>query len=868
MGDPMEKEKRIKTGVVVKLENIGAHDLEGEEDVLNTSHESLEVDDEILKKATPKQPGRPGKSSQQAMHLKKEKWKYKTRKKRKKSNASLDGLREALNSDLQQMDALRVTKRSRSNEEESSSVDIVDFDLIAARSKYLKLDMQKRQSAYGQKLFKQINQKKLDSGGNSENHSGSEDSKKRRASWRDQTAECDVCGKEMLRTRLKKHVRTAHKSPKLYPCDECSYNAPNLVELKLHLRKRHKLSMATVMKMIKFMKVNRKHRRSMIEDEGEDESPKPRNKRLLGLDSTIKDELHQTGSEAENRQGRKRIDYREPSSDKEDDAVDRHPVYNNEIKDTNIVVKEEVKDSGIESQPTSQDEETKENPEEVLARIRKLSTEELSEKGSRYRSPAQIEQLTAFFAVCSRPSKEQEAELGDKLGMDWKQLHDWFGHTRRKEERSSRESVGLRVEVEEEDTEEQRQRAARGQKTLGLLMSAPSANTGMYVEYSEDKILPSPASFDDVIQGGGAVCIGVDINVQKNQCLLCEWSCSFRGNLYKHIRVHGFDPKCCTMPRKESELPKGNKGCRKTFTMESFDLHICTDGHPVHFNGTTSALVQPSGGRPVKARKEGGSWDSSDEEDDEELKAIVNQLKEEGKGVCLGYEPVETLSMCLLCDFKTAHRGNLFQHIKRHYNQEVKFCAGARQPTEMEDSKRGCRKVYLKVSFDQHTCTSEAAKPLGNFPFKPLGGANRKKDKKKKAGGYRGFEKNFGVPDGSPAKFHSDRYLRVFSQLGVRDPGERMDSAFRWQLDYLTNGQMTAVQDYVNNPGEKFYLVRGAFVFTVMFGLSRDVDIVQCVPGKFWAFFVLLCRALWVVHWLVRMCWRQRFIPRTGGRGG
>merc|ERR1712127_1144559 len=141
-------------------------------------------------------------------------------------------------------------------------------------------------------------------------------------------------------------------------------------------------------------------------------------------------------------------------------------------------VNDEFKDSGLESQPTSQDEKEDETPvEELLAAMRKLKEDEMPEKGSRHHSPAQVELLQAFFSKCNKPSKEQEAQIAVKLGMETKQIFYWFGKARRKEvERKEkalkREEMGLSVEVHDN---EEGNRAARGKKTLGLLMAAPLA---------------------------------------------------------------------------------------------------------------------------------------------------------------------------------------------------------------------------------------------------------------------------------------------------------------------------------------------------------------------------------------------------------
>ena len=807
------------------------------------------VHDEILRK-----PGA-GTNSQ-----KKEKWKYKTRKKRKKLDHEdlQNGVIKALGGSADKyvpLSVLRVQRKSKGEEEggsrdegssrtsreeessrtsreeestgtsrgsreESSVENSVDFDLKAVKRKYQKMSVKTRNTPYGRKIFNQISGtlKKLDSGGNSENQSSSEDIKKRRASWRDQTTECDVCGKEMLKTRLKKHLRIAHKSQKLYPCDECSYNAPNITELKVHLRKKHKLSIATVLKMVKFMKANKKHRRSIIDDE--DEVPRPMNKRLVGLNSTINDELHQTGSEAEN----KHIKYITSVGVAEDFGTNSKDVSEDDIEEDvaerehkTEEIKDEFKDSGLESQPTSQDEEEASmSADEMLAKTRKLSSEDLPAPGAHQHSLAQVTIMRAYFAKEPRPSKEQEKAMSETLSMDFMKIRWWFQKERKKVEDARNR---LNIDVNNDDVglfEERKTRERKPETTKrGLRMAAPSLGSQMFLEYTEEDILLSETPFDDIVEGGGPVCLGVDINAQNNRCLLCNWSCSFRGNLYKHLRVHGFEPKCCTLTRSQSNLAPETKGCRKTFTQETFNLHTCDNDAPVHFRGLPSKYVQPIqtsvGGGGTASRNSG--WDSSDDEDTEDngsLAAVISQLKGNGEGVCLGYVESETLSQCSLCDYNTKSSSNLYTHIKRHWDREIKFCCGPRESSTLKESGRGCRKVFLAQTFDGHTCTDEIPKPLGSFPLKgPGGNANKKKGPKKAqiGSGFRGYEKNFGVPDGSPAKFYSDRYRRVFSQLGVKDTST-MGSLLKWQLDYLTSGQMEAVRDYVEEPGERFFLVR------------------------------------------------------------
>merc|ERR1712080_701978 len=109
-------------------------------------------------------------------------------------------------------------------------------------------------------------------------------------------------------------------------------------------------------------------------------------------------------------------------------------------------------------------------------------------------------------------------------------------------------------------------------------MGAPSVPKPVFIEYSAEVILQSSISVEETIQRDGTICIGVDLTVQDNQCLLCYWSCSFRGNLYKHLKsTHGFTAKCCVLPRSPSNLKPEIKGCRKTYPEETFDLHTCSD---------------------------------------------------------------------------------------------------------------------------------------------------------------------------------------------------------------------------------------------------------------------------------------------------
>ena len=88
MEEPIEKDSKKRSRRGVNYDESSDQDIchDFENDVLDTSRESVEVDDEISinPKHIPEKVTRSPKDS----HLKPEKWKYKTRKKRKKSENS------------------------------------------------------------------------------------------------------------------------------------------------------------------------------------------------------------------------------------------------------------------------------------------------------------------------------------------------------------------------------------------------------------------------------------------------------------------------------------------------------------------------------------------------------------------------------------------------------------------------------------------------------------------------------------------------------------------------------------------------------------------------------------------------------------
>jgi len=795
-------------------------------DILDTSRESVEVDDEISinPKHIPEKITRSPKDS----HLKPEKWKYKTRKKRKKS----------VHTEIKYSSSVNVSsmieKRVLNVVEESSSVDNSnDLDLQSIRTKYIKMNKVARQSEYGKQLYKIIFGGKLDSAGNSETQSSSEDNKRKKPTWKDQTAECDVCGKEMLRSRLKKHVMIAHKSKRLYPCDECSFNAENLIELKKHLRKRHKLSIETVKKMIKFMKMNRKHRMSVLEDEPE--LLPIRNRRLKGI-GAIKDELHQTDSELDRRTRGVAMCYKEPSFDMEEDDDLNLTLSESESDDfkatsdedfTELVIKEdgneidlkkesesaeekdvvkmEIKETGRESQASQNSQTSNLSHEptveeiaavnEILETMRKLADDEKAEQGAKFYSQSQKELLNQVFNICQYPNQEQRQTIADKVGVEARKVYYWFDNSRRViKNRAMREN-------RPEGSETPSKRIRKRPPSPGLL--APKMQhllkSDTIIEYENSGILKSTKSIDELMQDVEPVCIGVDLNPNRQRCLLCTYTCGFRGNLYKHLRSHGYEYKFCALPRSKTELGPEIKGCRKTYTIDTFDLHTCSKETPHCFGNEVK----------VDKRFKSGVFESGDDSDDssEDENRVcekVEELKTEGKPVCLGFEVSDSCSKCLLCDVTVSVRGNLYKHINAHgYN--VKFCCNPRENSDLNAGNKGCRKIWLEQSFETHLCSYEDPDQLGHYPLD-----QREQKKKKRKRGFRGYEKNFGVPDGSPAKFYCDRYTQLFKKMGVKgNHSMAMDTTFfrngKMELVYLTGRQMTAVKDYCGG-SEKYFL--------------------------------------------------------------
>ena len=857
MASSSSRKKRLRGG---EDSDLCRHDFE--DNVLESSRDSIEdIEDEISMSNPSELRDSKISNCPKDMHLKPERWKYKTRKKRKKTEELSDGTRVF-------------------DDNQTVNINIVEnnVEMQRMKTKYIKMNKAARQSQYGRELYKIINsggvgdsngiisdpikivKNGLDSTGNSETQSSSSDDNKRRLkhAWKVKTAtqECDICGKEMLRSRMKKHVKLAHKSKRIYPCDECSFNAENLVELKKHLRKRHKLSIGTVNKMIKVMKLNRKHRMSVLEDEGEAEPARVRRAASLGGSRIIQDELHQTSDSELERRARTgvRANYKEISFDDDDwnEALNddtSSETSEESLEDSNedeeveaAETKDESHDSGRETQTNTEmsadeaevskpdqveekvvetEEDIDKKLEDLVAGMRILTEEERAKPGEKYYSKQQKELLFSYFNIRNTVTKEHQELLGFKVGIEPKRVYFWFDNSRRIQLKNAQRAK-LAEKTPDKNVVGEREKRSRKPRAvspppMSTSRSAVIANnkSGTVLEYDESLIIRSSRTVEDILNAGDeALCIGVDISPQHQRCLICSYSCSFRGNLYKHLRQHDFEPKFCALPRAKTELGPEVKGCRKSFSLETFDLHVCNSEVPQCFGDDIKMDKRFKSGAASSCYSSG---EDEEEEEDGDGSEEVEAMRKEGGGVCLGYEVNDSCTKCLLCEASMPCRANIYKHINTH-GYAIKFCSIiGREKSDLSDpTARGCRKIFIEDTFDDHVCNETVPEQIGFWPLKRNQGKRKKikgggTPKKVVRSGFRGFEKHFGTPDGSPAKYYNDRYTRLFHQLAVRtNIGVTLDTTFvrngKMELCYLSDRQMTAVKDYIDD-NDAFELV-------------------------------------------------------------
>ena len=623
----------------------------------------------------------------------------------------------------------------------------------------------------------------------------------------------------MLARNLKRHM-FIHVQDQLarVDCDQagCSWDGADVQELRRHYRQAHRLTIPTIRALLHNFKM-----RSVVAEE-ESGLQNKKKKKIVTVPATNVEE-------------RQRRPLRRA-------AIDDSPVVKDELlggkraKAWGKLAATASPPSVLSQTSNQQSQQTKARVEALLVGMKTLSAAQRIGSNDRRHSPDQLELLRQLFRLTRYPTEAQRAALSEKSGLPMKKIHYWMDNNRRK----------LQARQERQQQEEGVEGGLKRSRVKKLKYHVPlppqkesgnSGSSGTNLTYRLEDVVRSELTLEEFTATGDAVCIGVELWPTNQRCLLCSFGCSFRGNLMKHLRLHGFRPKFCKMPREETELEDhlSVRGCRKLFSEESFDLHTCSSRPPQYFGSEpwrkAGADASESPKKPKRREKtENGDSSSSSSGSGNESEGeattnpgqqLVKELTAAGEAVCVGWEVNDSCSQCTLCSYSCPVRGNLYKHTTAHGVTPFKFCSTDREEnSELPKGNRGCRKIFAAATFDQHICTAADAEQLGEFPllFKTrLKKLLKRKHKDKKSD----HQLKYGVPDGSPAKFYSDRYAKLFQQLESKsgDGGGTalsMDTMFmrngKMELCYLTAWQMQAVREFAGG-SEKYFLVRSCLYF-------------------------------------------------------
>lgn len=263
-------------------------------------------------------------------------------------------------------------------------------------------------------------------------------------------------------------------------------------------------------------------------------------------------------------------------------------------------------------------------------------------------------------------------------------------------------------------------------------------------------------------------------------------------------------------------------------------------------NNRRKMLARPEGGGENKSRgcgannptyqvkkdsSSGSSGSDTESESDEEKLdnpgiQLVEEMVASGQAVCVGWEVNDSCAQCTLCSYSCPIRGNLYKHITAHGVTAFKFCS--KESPLLPEGNRGCRRIFAASTFSSHTCSATDVPQLGEFPLlhktrskKKLEKKKRRKERKLVSEASGDAKIRFGVPDGSPAKFYSERYAKLFQQLEAKHVADEgggaaelpMDAMFmrngKVELVYLTAWQMQAVREFAGG-SDKYFLVRSS----------------------------------------------------------
>ena len=618
--------------------------------------------------------------------------------------------------------------------------------------------------------------------------------------WREPLIECEVCGREMLGRNIPRHM-LIHKKSRKFQCVQCSFITFDVLELKKHYLKHHNLPMPSVLKLMQQLlkpataKVG--SRRTSLNSETGSSGSCESSDKLITRRSSIATETIQRSS----------IQIRR-SSNLSDVGMIRRSSNNSdtEIAKEKVPIIKSEKTYQIESYDAASElsesscESNSDIVDSVIRDIPYLKVHERVKLDKGYH-PSQIGELMKVFALTWHPSVPQKLILEEKLGVPFTKLRYWFDNNRRRvlklQERKKNEVVKL---------EKTRPRSVPDQRLENKYSSTDPDKQGCLSRVNQ------------LTAEGEPVCIGSESDI--SYCNMCRFTCPSRGNLYKHLSLHGLEYKLCSS-RTEGPGP----GCRKIFTPETFDKHKCSNDAPIPignfplFRGGVKPVISNHVSDTEEDEEDSDSdtdQEENDENDEETEADLVDKLLKSGKEVCLGYDVPGELHQCNFCPYSCPVRGNLYKHIGSHGFQEIKFCKEIRENSKLSDpTQRGCRKIFHLDTYDLHVCTEDDPTRLGDFKVcrgkNPRMRSPQKSDLMKSPKLKIKSKKKFSVPDGSPAKFYCDGYTRLFHRLGSRDKHAfPMNTTFQrngqLELVYLTAGQMRAVREFCMG-SEKYFLV-------------------------------------------------------------
>ena len=536
-----------------------------------------------------------------------------------------------------------------------------------------------------------------------------------------------MCGREMPARKLDRHM-AAHDVSRTFACQECSFNAFDVLQLKQHYRKRHKLSTPSIINLMQKLrqapsvrtakarranggsgaggKLFRAERLSLpdmrresleVVDDDSQMSVEPKDvseeeeEEEEQEEEEVKQEVRMTRTRALGSTGgstptRHQRHSPAASPNKEDEeaaaATSRlpdRPLRERRQRTAANSVDNVAFPAAAVSEPTANGaNDDNKAVDRLLARMPSLMAAERVMPKERGYHPAQRAWLAQLFELTWHPTTAQKQIMQDKLGVPMSNIRYFFDNNRRRV-----------LRLQEQATNKATTHARL--KPRKAVLREKGAVVGV-LTYRECDLRRSRVSLDEHIESGEPICIGVNLNPEERRCLLCDFKCGPRLKFAAHLRSHRFEPRFCGSYRDNGDLQSTQRGCRKHFSEDTFDEHFCSSRPPVFFKA------------PVNQRTSSRAPMESDHDTSKAtLLARIKLLSTRGGGVCIAYEQ-EGGTFCTMCNYGGAARGNMFRHIIHHGLPGYKFC-------------RECRKIFLPTTFNGHICDTSMPASIGYFPL-------------------------------------------------------------------------------------------------------------------------------------------------------